>query len=97
MTNKFNRLEKKEAARDGATLQPNSGRGVNKGDAKLKKFLIDYKFNRASFQLTLKNWQKHKKDAWHESGREPVIIVKFDDGTKLAIIDFYNVEELLNE
>lgn len=92
----INKLEKKEARRDGATLVPNSGRGYSKGDAKLKDFLIDYKFNSKSFSLTQDNWEKLRKQAWGENHREPLISVVFTDGPKVDIIDHDMLMELIN-
>lgn len=51
--------EKSESKRDGAKLQPNSGRGqYSKGDATLGPFVIDYKEAAKSFALNLKRWAK---------------------------------------
>lgn len=84
----YNKMEKKEAKKDGAKLVRNSGRGSEKGDAKLDEFLVDYKFNAKSFSLSLANWHKHRKDAWGNGKREPLISIIFGDGTKVAIIDW---------
>jgi hypothetical protein len=46
--------EESEAKRDGATLQPNSGRGKHKkGDAILGPYLIDYKEYAKSFGVSI--------------------------------------------
>ena len=90
----INRLEKNEAKVDGLTPVHNSGRGLNKGDAKDDEHLYDYKFNATSFSLTLKNWIKFKSQAWNANHREPVIAVKFEDGNKVAIIDWPYFEQL---
>ncbi len=56
--------EQQEIDRDGATAQPNSGRGkIKKGDAKLEPFLIDYKEYAVSFGVTQAIWAKVSKDA----------------------------------
>lgn len=89
MMNKYNRMEKKEAHKDGASLVSNSGRGDEKGDAKWWDFLVDYKFNAKSFALSLKNWRKHSNDAWNSDNRQPMIIVKFEDGTKVVMLDWH--------
>lgn len=53
-----------EAARDGATLHRNSGRGViEKGDARLGPFCIDYKEYNQSFGVSRKVWAKCTLDA----------------------------------
>lgn len=89
----YNKMERKEAAKDGAKLVKNSGRGAEKGDAKLDNFLVDYKFNAKSFTLSLVNWMKHKKDAWKNGQRDPLVSVVFADGTKVAIIDWQIFED----
>ena len=43
------RTEKEEIKKDGAQGVKNSGRGMMKGDAKLGKFLVDYKHNGKTF------------------------------------------------
>lgn len=57
--------EEREAARDGATLHRNSGRGViEKGDARLGDlFCIDYKEYAKSFGVSIGVWAKCTKDA----------------------------------
>jgi|SRR5665647_1503572 len=56
--------EAEEAKRDGAKLQPNSGRGVHhKGDAILGPFLIDYKEYVNSFGVSTQVWAKINTDA----------------------------------
>lgn len=56
--------EKIEAARDGARLHRNSGRGViEKGDATLGPFCVDYKEFSESFGVSRKVWAKCTLDA----------------------------------
>lgn len=88
MTNEYNRMEAKEAKKDGFRTVRNSGRGTMKGDAKSTSFLIDYKFNAKSFTLSLKNWMTLKRQAWNEGQRNPLIVVKFEDGTKVGIVQW---------
>ena len=58
--------EELEAARDGATLHRNSGRGViEKGDAHLGPFCIDYKEYTESFGVSRSVWAKCTRDALH--------------------------------
>lgn len=53
-----------EAARDGAKLHRNSGRGViEKGDASLGVFCVDYKEYAKSFGVSMSVWAKCTKDA----------------------------------
>jgi hypothetical protein len=81
-------MERRQAKRDGAKPVKNSGRGHEKGDAKLPGFLMDYKFNDKSFQLTADNWVKFSNQAWKQDRREPIICVNFGDGSRIAIIDW---------
>lgn len=56
--------EEIEAGRDGAKLHRNSGRGVvEKGDASLGPFCIDYKEYNQSFGVSRTVWAKCTKDA----------------------------------
>jgi len=56
--------EKNEAARDGASLHRNSGRGwIQKGDASLGEFCVDYKEYSESFSVSRAVWAKTTKDA----------------------------------
>lgn len=58
--------EELEAKRDGATLHRNSGRGViEKGDARLGPFCIDYKEYTESFGVSRSVWSKTTRDALH--------------------------------
>jgi hypothetical protein len=56
--------EKSEAARDGAKLHRNSGRGIlEKGDASKGPFCIDYKEYDESFSVSRSVWAKCTNDA----------------------------------
>lgn len=83
---KPDKLEKREAMRDGASLVPNSGRGKLKGDAVDGEYLVDYKHNERSFTLNVDAWLKHSRDAWNEIQGEPLIKVIFGDGTRVVMI-----------
>lgn len=85
--------EKNLAARDGAKLVKNSGRGHEKGDAKLDPFLIDYKETPKSFTVNYAAWKKHSKDAWENHHREPVIVVELDEET-LAVVNWYLLKQM---
>ena len=87
--------EKREAKLDGAQLVSNSGRGYHKGDALMGDFMIDYKHNAKSFTLSRKAWKKLMKDAWGEDRRSPCIKICYEDGTKVAIIEWAWFIELL--
>jgi hypothetical protein len=87
-------MEKKAAKKMGAKLVPNSGRGFQKGDAKIPGFLIDFKFNAKSFTLSLINWKKHSKDAWKQGQNEAMINIQFEDGTSVVIIDYHTFNDM---
>lgn len=56
--------EKREAERDGSTLHRNSGRGyIEKGDASLDHFCIDYKEYAETFGVSRSVWAKCTSDA----------------------------------
>jgi hypothetical protein len=64
--------EAKEIKRDGARAQRNSGRGIlEKGDATLSCFLIDYKEYDESFSVSRTNWAKLQSDAFRAQQRQP--------------------------
>ena len=64
--------ELSEIKRDGAVPQRNSGRGIlEKGDATLGIFLVDYKEYTESFGVSRKNWAKLQSDAWRAQQRTP--------------------------
>lgn len=74
--------EQSEARRDGARLQPNSGRGkLAKGDATLGPFLIDYKEYATSFGVSIGNWAKLSKDAILKGRLQPAfkLVLGTDD------------------
>lgn len=57
--------EEREAEKDGATIHRNSGRGViEKGDARLGPFCIDYKEYAETFGVSRAVWSKVSKDAF---------------------------------
>lgn len=86
--------EKRLAKMDGAKLVKNSGRGFEKGDAKLPPFLIDYKETPKSFTLNYKAWKKHADDAWDQGHQEPLIVVTLTE-TSLAIIDWEMLKPMI--
>lgn len=81
--------EKSEAARDGAKLQKNSGRGKHdKGDAVLEPFLVDYKEYTESFSVSRKVWAKLQLDAFKAGRREPafkLVLGEEDSKDKLRV------------
>lgn len=78
------KTELNEIKRDGATPQPNSGRGQHaKGDAILEPFLVDYKEYTNSFGVSRTNWAKLQRDAFTAGRREPAFkLVLGEEGTK---------------
>lgn len=96
--------EYEEAKRDGAKLQPNSGRGVHKkGDAILSKFCVDIKEYSKSFSLSKNVWAKINTDAIMCKKSPALKIVLGDnDGHKVRIwcisdADMHEYIELLEE
>lgn len=75
--------EESEAKRDGARLQPNSGRGKHaKGDATLGPFLIDYKEYASSFGVSISVWAKLSKDAIIKGRLQPALKLVLGTGDK---------------
>ena len=80
--------EESEAKRDGATLQPNSGRGKNKkGDALLGPFMVDYKEYASSFAVSIANWSKISSDAIRKGKKQPAfkLVLGPNDGNKTRV------------
>lgn len=65
--------EADEIKRDGATPVKNSGRGMNKGDAILEPFLVDYKEYSKSFGVTQEMWAKISTDSIKNGRRQPAL------------------------
>ena len=77
--------EKKQIERDGAVAQKNSGRGwVQKGDARLGPFLVDYKEYTESFSVSRTNWAKLQSDAFRTQQSQPAfrLILGEQDGMR---------------
>lgn len=80
--------ERAEIKRDGATPQPNSGRGKHKkGDATLNKFLIDYKEYAESFSVSRSVWAKICTDAVTAGRYSPALklVLGPNDGHKTRV------------
>lgn len=79
--------EELEAKRDGARLHRNSGRGViEKGDARLGPFCIDYKEYTESFGVSRKVWAKTTRDALTMRLSPALkLVLGGDDGTKVRL------------
>ena len=66
--------EQSEIKRDGAISQKNSGRGsIQKGDAILEPFVVDYKEYEKSFSVSLNVWAKICTDAFRSGRRQPAL------------------------
>jgi hypothetical protein len=91
--------ERAEVKRDGAKAQKNSGRGeYQKGDAKWKSFVVDYKESKASFTLNKDVWAKICTDTFKVSrDMHPAlkIIIGGDSKVRLGIIEWSVLEELI--
>lgn len=86
--------EAKHAAKDGARLQPNSGRGkFHKGDATLQTdtglYVIDYKEYSKQYGISKDNWAKICSDALKvDFQSEPVLKLVLGGTTELAVLDW---------
>ena len=99
-----------EAKRDGAKTQKNSGRGyIQKGDAILAHFCVDYKEYKDGFRVSRRNWGKAVSDAWKMKKRPLMKLVLKDKESEhrlrlfvleesdfFELLDAYNRQELSN-
>ena len=82
-----------EAKRDGAKTQKNSGRGyIQKGDAILSEFCIDYKEYTDGFRVSRRNWGKAVSDAW-KMGKQPLMKLILKDKNSEHRLRLFVVEE----
>ncbi len=92
--------ERSEIKRDNAKAQKNSGRGdYQKGDAKWRSFLVDYKESKKSFSLNKEVWSKICTDTFKVSrDLKPAlkIIIGEDSKVRLGIIEWSLLEELID-
>lgn len=92
--------ERSEVKRDGAKAQKNSGRGdYQKGDAKWKKFVVDYKEYAKSISINKIMWAKICTDTFKvDRSMHPVLklILGNDKEGKirLAVIEWSLLEEM---
>jgi len=88
--NKPDPLESLEADRDGATLQPNSGRGrFSKGDALLDDFMVDYKHFTNGFTVNVSNLGKLDTDAQKAGGYDGVFKLIIDNKIRRWVVPEY--------
>lgn len=93
-----NKSEAYEASRDGATVHRNSGRGViEKGDASLGPFCVDYKEYSKSFGVSRTVWAKCAKDALRMRLAPALRLVLGEGNSKLRlwVIDDAMFKEML--
>lgn len=93
--------EKGEAKRDGADLQKNSGRGyIQKGDAILAHFCLDYKEYKDGFRVSRRNWGKAVSDALKMKKRPLMKLVLKDKESehrlRLFVIEEQDFLEMLH-
>jgi len=91
--------ERAEVKRDGAKAQKNSGRGdYQKGDAKWKNCLVDYKEASSSFTLNKDVWAKICTDTFKVSrDMHPAlkVILGTDSKVRLGILEWSFIEEVI--
>jgi hypothetical protein len=91
--------EASEVKRDGARATKNSGRGqVQKGDAFLDIFTIDYKEYEKSFSINRDVWAKICSDAYRNSKSEPALKIILGSGnekTRLWIVAEHIIEDYI--
>jgi hypothetical protein len=79
--------ERGEIKRDGATAQKNSGRGqIQKGDARLGPFIVDYKEYPTGFSVNRDVWAKICGDAWRSRGEPALKIVLGEGNSKVRLV-----------
>lgn len=94
--------ESKHAKKDGADLQPNSGRGSHaKGDAVLKTptglYVVDYKEYSKSFSISTDNWSKLCGDAMAvDWSSEPLFKIVLDEDVEIGALDWSWLMELMH-
>lgn len=91
--------EANEVKRDGARATKNSGRGsIQKGDARLDIFTIDYKEYPKGFTVNQENWRKICVDAMRNNRSEPalkIILGSGDNRTRLWIVAEHIIEDYI--
>lgn len=92
-----NRSEQALVKQMGGTPHRNSGRGMKKGDATYKNFIVDIKERGKSFTLNTDAWAKICTDAARvDMTKDPALIIVFNDKTKLAVIALDVLERLID-
>jgi hypothetical protein len=90
--------ERGEASRIGAVQHKNSGRGIKKGDATWRNYVVDFKEYSKSFSINQEVWAKAVTDCLKvDRSKSPAIIVVLGEGNKkirLAVIELDELERL---
>lgn len=90
--------ERGEAKRIGAHQHKNSGRGMKKGDATWKNYVVDFKEYSKSFSINQEVWAKAVTDCMKvDKSKSPAIIVILGEGNRkvrLAVIELDELERL---
>jgi hypothetical protein len=90
--------ERGESKRIGAKQHKNSGRGMKKGDATWRNYVVDFKEYSKSFSITQNVWAKVVTDCMKvDKSKSPAIIVVLGEGnrkTRLAVIELDELERL---
>lgn len=94
--------ERGEAKRDGAKLQKNSGRGkIQKGDARMGKFVVDYKEYSKSIAISQEIWAKICTDTFKvDRSAYPLLKLILGEGskkTRLAVIEWELFEQMIED
>lgn len=91
--------EKAEVKRDAARATKNSGRGsIQKGDALLDIFTVDYKEYPKGFTVNQSNWAKICMDALRNNRSTPLLKVILGSGnnrTRLGIVSWDIIEDYI--
>jgi hypothetical protein len=81
----------------GAQLIKNSGRGIRKGDALWRDFVVDYKEGK-SFTVNEKVWAKICGDTLqHGASKNPLIVLQLPNGAQIAILGFRHLKTVLED
>lgn len=90
--------ERGEAKRIGAKQHKNSGRGMKKGDATWRNYVVDFKEYSKSFSINENVWAKAVTDCMKvDKTKSPAIILVLGEGNRkvrLAVIELDELERL---
>ena len=98
LDNKSIKKEKAALRSIGAKPHPNSGRGHIKADGSTDLFVIDVKHADKSFTINAAVWSKICSDAMSvDKTKSPMLYLVLGGKTRLAVIEYSALEELLGE